>query len=73
MIDTLGMLLCIAGYGFLSFGLPRIGFVISATGSGFWFMFGLAVSSNALILQSIAFFILSVIGMVKSEKNERVR
>jgi hypothetical protein len=46
VIDTLGMLLCIAGYGFLSFGLPRIGFVISATGSGFWFMFGLAVSSK---------------------------
>lgn len=71
MIDSLGMILAIAGYGLLSFGLPRTGFVVSAAGSAFWLIFGIGVSSTALILQSVAFLILSIVGMVKHELASR--
>jgi hypothetical protein len=67
MIDTLGMVLCISGFALLSFGNQRWGFTISAAGSLFWLLFGIAVSSNALIIQSVAYLALSTYAALRHE------
>ncbi len=64
MIDSIAMVLCVLGYAALSFGFRRFGFAVSLAGSCFWFMFALAVGSNPLLLQSIAFSVFSCVGLV---------
>lgn len=64
MIDTIAMILCIGGFGALSLGFRRFGFAVSLAGSCFWLMFALAVGSNPLLLQSIAFSVFSCVGLV---------
>ncbi len=71
MIDSIAMILCITGFGLLSFGKPRVGFIISAAGSVAWLLFGIAVTSTPLILQSIAFLTFSVVGACSQKGNDR--
>lgn len=65
MIDSLAMLLCIAGFGLISLRYDRTGFIVSAAGSVCWLLYGIAAGSVPLVLQSIAFLVFSTIGAVR--------
>lgn len=67
MIDSIAMLLCVAGYALLSFNKSRAGFALGGAGSIAWLLFAMGVNSTPLLLQSLAFLSFSVYGYAKSK------
>jgi hypothetical protein len=65
MIDTTAMILCILGFGLVSFGQSRAGFILSLLGSVFWLFFAMSINSTPLMLQSVAFATFSTVGLFR--------
>lgn len=65
MIDIAAMILCVGGFGLLSVGFVKLGFLVSLMGSLLWLIYALRIKSWALVAQSVAFAIFSTVGLLR--------